>query len=189
MLKTPFYIRLPGLGKVIDTIIPIPHGISFEDLHLEVGVDGTVSCNQSILDKIGIANSVNIGDMGQQAFIAHWYHTHLQAGGLPINNYIQLKPFLDIGLGYLGYPEGNGFDSLNLRIEDDEIDNYHDANVRFNIDLLNEIRKLNELPEEESDEEILGKLIGDEIARGGQVDEGMKELIDFWAMVNNSSRY
>lgn len=117
ILKVPYFVRFPGLGKVINTFLTIPDGISFSTLNLKLRPTGGVTGNYEILEEIGRANNVDISQMEKMEFIARWYREHLKNGGTPIDNYDELKSYFWDALGYIKYPKGSDFHSLLDRDE------------------------------------------------------------------------
>jgi hypothetical protein len=92
-LKVPYIVRAPGLGKLINTYISIPEDITIQSLNLTLLPEGGVTGNYWILDSIGSLNNVNLENMYTMEFIALWYRVHLKLGGMPLENYDELKEY------------------------------------------------------------------------------------------------
>lgn len=121
ILKVPYFVRFPGLGKVINTFLIIPDGISFPALILKLLPNGGVTGNHEILEEIGRANNIDISQMDTMEFIALWYKEHIKNGGAPIDNYDELKGYFWDALGYIKYPKGSDFHSLLDRNEENNL--------------------------------------------------------------------
>lgn len=117
-MKVPYFVRLPGLGKVIDTFVTIPDGISIASLKLSLLPNGNPTGNYEILEEIGRANNVDIGQMHTMEFIALWYKKHIENGGAPLVNYDELKSYFWDALGYIKYPNEWNFHFLVVRDEE-----------------------------------------------------------------------
>ncbi len=137
MMKVPYIIRLPGVGKIIDDLVIIPDDISILSLNLKASSDGKLTGTYEVIDEIGKFNNVSMSDIDLIEFIALWNREHIKSGGMQIDHYDDIKKFFWDALGFIKYPENLDFNNLFLA----------DAAVGFQIDYgsLIDVLEFNEI--------------------------------------------